>query len=97
MSNKVLHPGIILIQQFLGPNEITPYRLAKDTFVSTTRINQIVNQKKRITPDTALRFAKYFGNKANYWLDLQNKYDLFREKSAIQDQLKKIKKFKKKE
>jgi antitoxin HigA-1 len=72
----IIHPGEILRAEFLEPLDITPYRLSKDIDVSQTRIGEILAGKRSITADTALRLAKYFGNSAQFWLNLQTQYDL---------------------
>jgi antitoxin HigA-1 len=71
-----IHPGEILQLEFLEPLEITPYRLSKDIGVAQTRISEILAEKRSITADTALRLSKYFGNSAQFWLNLQTQYDL---------------------
>jgi addiction module HigA family antidote len=71
-----IHPGEILLEEFLRPFEITAYKLSKDTDIPQTRISQIINGKRRITADTALRLASYFGSTAKFWLGLQNDYDI---------------------
>lgn len=71
-----IHPGEILLEEFLKPIELTAYRLAKDTEIPQTRISQIIMGKRRITADTALRFSIYFGNSAKFWLGLQDDYDI---------------------
>ena len=80
LNNK--HPGEILLEEFLIPLEISAYRLAKDTFIPQTRISEIIKGKRRITADTALRFAKYFGTSPKFWLSLQDDFDL--EEEAFQ-------------
>jgi addiction module HigA family antidote len=77
-----IHPGEILLEEFLIHLEISAYRLAKDTFIPQTRISEIIKGKRRITADTALRFAKYFGTSPNFWLGLQDDFDL--EEEAFQ-------------
>ncbi len=67
-----IHPGEILLEEFLISLEISAYRLAKDTFIPQTRISEIIKGKRRITADTALRFAKYFGTSPKFWLSLQD-------------------------
>jgi addiction module HigA family antidote len=76
-------PGEILLEEFLIPLNITPYRLAKDTQVPATRISQILKGNRKITADTALRLAKYFGNSADFWLGIQDEHDLRVEKKKI--------------
>jgi antitoxin HigA-1 len=71
-----IHPGEILRLEFLEPLDITPYRLSKDIGVAQTRISEILSEKRGITADTALRLSRYFGNSAQFWLNLQTQYDL---------------------
>ena len=71
-----IHPGEILEEEFLKPLNITAYRIAKETKISQTRISEIVKGKRGITADTALRFSKFFGNSPQFWLGLQNDFDL---------------------
>lgn len=71
-----IHPGEVLREEFLEPLGISAYRLAKDTFLPQTRISEIIKGNRRITADTALRFAKFFGTSAKFWLGLQDDYDL---------------------
>jgi addiction module HigA family antidote len=87
-------PGEILLEDFLKPMNITAYRLAKDTLVPATRIAQILKGNRKITADTALRFSKYFGNSADFWLGIQDEYDLRIEKKKISNELEKIQLFK---
>ncbi|NEP63288.1 MAG: HigA family addiction module antidote protein [Symploca sp. SIO2G7] len=77
-SNRLpnIHPGKILKLDFLEPLDITPYRLSKDLDVAQTRISEILAGKRSITADTALRLSRYFGNSAQFWLNLQTHYDL---------------------
>jgi antitoxin HigA-1 len=79
MTNQRLpniHPGEILQLDFLEPMAISAYRLSTDIEVSQTRISEIINGKRAITADTAHRLARYFGNSAQFWLNLQTAYDL---------------------
>lgn len=76
-----IHPGEILREEFLVPMKVTAYRLSKDLAIPQTRISQILKGKRRITADTALRLASYFGNSAKFWLGLQDDYDIEEEKS----------------
>jgi len=85
---KAIHPGEILIEEFLKPFGITQYRLAKDINVPAIRISQIVHGKRAISADTALRLGKYFGNTAKFWLNLQSHYDLEIEADKLKDKLK---------
>ena len=71
-----IHPGEVLLQEFLAPMEISQYRLAKDIHVPPRRINEIVHGKRAITADTALRLARYFGTSAEFWTNLQSAYEL---------------------
>lgn len=73
---KPIHPGEILLKEFLIPNKLTQYRLAKDIGVQQSMINQIVNGKRSITPNTAVKLGKYFNNSPKFWLNLQNNYNL---------------------
>lgn len=85
-----IHPGEVLNEEFLKPLGLTPYRLAKDTYLPQTRISEILKGKRRITADTALRFAAYFGSTADFWLGLQNDYDIEEERRLIGDGLSRI-------
>ncbi len=71
-----IHAGEILLEEFMQPLELSQNALAKALHVTPRRINEIVNEKRSITPDTALRLAKFFGNSAEFWMNLQNKFDL---------------------
>src|SRR3989442_11826185 len=71
-----LHPGQILRQQFMADFGVSINRLARDLRVPPTRIGEIVNERRTITPDTALRLARYFGTTAEFWMNLQSAYDL---------------------
>ena len=85
-----IHPGEILNKEFLVPMNISAYRLAKETLIPQTRISEIIKGKRRITADTALRFSKFFGNSAKFWLGLQDDYDLEESKNNIENELKEI-------
>jgi addiction module HigA family antidote len=82
-----IHPGEILLEEFLEPMGISQYRLAKDISVPPRRINEIVHGKRAITPDTALRLSRYFGLSERFWMNLQARYDLEVEKDRLQDRL----------
>jgi antitoxin HigA-1 len=82
-----IHPGEILLEEFLKPMELSQYRLAKDIGVPARRINEIVLGKRSITPDTALRLSRYFGLSERFWLNLQTRYDLEIEKDRLADRL----------
>lgn len=71
-----IHPGEILLEGFLIPMNISQYRLAKDINVSPRRINEIIHGKRAVTPDTALRFGRFFNVSPEFWLNLQIHYDL---------------------
>ena len=85
-----IHPGEVLAEEFLKPLKITPYRLAKETKVPQTRISEILKKRRGITADTALRFAKFFGNSAEFWLGLQRDYDLEEGRLKIAKELEEI-------
>lgn len=74
--STVIHPGEILAKEFLAPLKLSQYRLAKSLCVPPRRINQIVHGRRAITADTALRLARYFGNSAQFWMNLQTRYEL---------------------
>lgn len=82
-----IHPGEILLEDFLEPLGLSQYRLAKDTSVPPRRINEIVHGKRSITADTALRLARYFGTSERFWLNIQTRYDLDVEKDRLGDRL----------
>lgn len=86
-TNKIppIHPGEILLEEFLKPLAVSQYRLAKDIRVSPRRINEIVHGQRAITADTALRLGRYFGLSAQFWLNLQSHYDLATEEDRIGD------------
>ncbi|MCL6217817.1 HigA family addiction module antitoxin [Zunongwangia pacifica] len=86
-----IHPGEILKEEFLDPLKITAYRLSKETFIPQTRISEIINRKRRITADTALRFSRFFGTSAKFWLGLQDDYDLEEEKILKEQEFNNIK------
>ncbi len=83
-------PGEILNEEFLKPMEISSYRLAKDTGMPATRISQILKGNRRITADTALRLSRYFGNSPDFWLGIQDEYDLRKEGDRLEEELEKI-------
>jgi len=82
-----IHPGEILMEEFLSPLGITQYRIAKDMSVPPRRINEIVHGKRAITADTALRLAHFFGTSAQFWLNLQSHYDLALQEDSLGDKL----------
>jgi addiction module HigA family antidote len=71
-----VHPGEILLEEFLKPMSISQYRLAESIHVPARRINEIVLEKRGITADTALRLSRFFGNSAQFWMNLQTRYEL---------------------
>lgn len=79
----VIHPGEILLEEFLNPLGISQYQLAKDISVPPRRINEIVHGQRSITADTGLRLARYFGTSERFWLNLQSRYDLEVEKDRL--------------
>ena len=82
-----IHPGEILEEEFLKPMGISQYRLAKDISVPPRRINEIVHGKRSITADTALRLGKFFSISAQFWLNLQTRYDLEVTEDLLSDRL----------
>ena len=89
-----IHPGEILLEEFLKPLRVSAYRLSKDIGIPQTRTSEIIKGNRSITADTALRLSYYFGNSAKFWLGLQNDYDLEEEKKAKGQELKHIKRLK---
>ena len=89
MTNKLppIHPGEILLEEFLEPMGISQYRLANDISVPPRRINEIVLGKRAITPDTALRLSLFFGLSERFWMNLQTRYDIEMEKDRLEDRL----------
>ena len=92
MDNKMapVHPGEILVEEFLNPMGVTQHRLAISIGVPPRRINEIVHGKRRITADTALRLGRFFGMNPQFWVNLQSHYDLEIWKDALGDELDKI-------
>jgi addiction module HigA family antidote len=82
-----VHPGEILMEEFLRPLEVSQYQLAKEIGVPARRINEIVHGQRRISADTALRLARYLGTSERFWLNLQSRYDQEMEKDRIGDAL----------
>ena len=82
-----IHPGEVLLEEFLKPMGISQYRLAKDTNVDPRRINEIVHGQRSITADTALRLSRFFGTSERFWLNLQARYDLELQKMELGDRL----------
>lgn len=84
-----VHPGEVLLKEFLEPLEISQYRLAKDVHVPARRINEIVHGTRAVSADTALRLARYFGTSAQFWMNLQAHYDLAVEQDRVGDAIQK--------
>jgi addiction module HigA family antidote len=82
-----IHPGEVVLEEFLKPMGITQYRLAKSINVPQRRIGEIVHGKRAITADTALRLGRFFGMEAQFWLNLQSRYDLLAAEEALADRL----------
>ncbi len=78
-----IHPGEILLEEFLIPMDLSAYKLSKDLGIPQTRTSQIIKGKRRITADTALRLSKYFGTSVKFWLGLQNDYDIEEELKTL--------------
>ena len=91
---KNIHPGEILMEEFLLPLNISAYRLSKDIGIPQTRISEILKLKRRITADTALRFSIYFGNSPKFWLGLQDDYDLEEERNSKEKEFNLIREYK---
>ena len=89
-----IHPGEILLEEFLLPLKISAYRLSKNLKIPQTRVSQIIKGKRRITADTALRLSKFFGNSAKFWLGLQDDYDIEEGKLNKQNDFDEIIRFK---
>lgn len=92
-THEPIHPGEILLEEFLKPFGVSQYELAKVVGVSPRRINEIVHGKRAISPDTALRLARAFDVSDRFWLNLQNRYDLEVEKVKLADSLSGIRAF----
>lgn len=88
-KTKPIHPGEILMEEFLKPMEISQYRLAKDINVPPRRINEIVKGQRAITANTALRLAKFFGTSPEFWINLQSHYALEVESDKLEKTLEK--------
>jgi len=87
---KNVHPGEVLLEEFLNPLEISAYRLSKDIGIPQSRTSQIIKGRRRITADTALRLSRYFGTTAKFWMGLQDDYDLEEEQVRLEKELKTI-------
>ncbi|HYW08212.1 MAG TPA: HigA family addiction module antitoxin [Longimicrobium sp.] len=82
-----IHPGEVLLEDFLHPLGLSQYRLARDLSVPPRRINEIVHGKRAVTADTALRLARFFGTSEQFWLNMQSRYDLEVERDRLGDRL----------
>ena len=89
---KNIHPGEILLKDFLEPMKITPYLLAKSIGVDQTRVSQLIKGKRSFSADTSIRLSIFFGNSAEFWLNSQNRYDL-EEERLNSEKYEKIEKF----
>ncbi|HRD57856.1 MAG TPA: HigA family addiction module antitoxin [Ferruginibacter sp.] len=90
---KNIHPGEVLMEEFLSPLNITAYKLSKDIGIPQTRVSEILKGNRRITADTAIRLSQYFGNSAKFWLGLQDDFDIEEELSVKRTSLTSIKSF----
>lgn len=86
-KHSPVHPGEILEEEFLKPLKITQYRVAVDTGVPPRRINEIVHGKRAVSANTALRLALYFGTSAEFWMNLQSRYDLEVERDRSENEI----------
>ena len=82
-----IHPGEILLEEFLKPLGISAYKLAKDLRIPQTRVSLILKGKRRVTADTALRLSEYFGTSPQFWLGLQDDFDIEEEKIRLEKDL----------
>ena len=89
---KNIHPGEVLLEEFLIPMEISAYRLSKDIGIPQTRVSEILKGRRSLTADTCLRFSKYFGNTAQFWMNLQAEYDIEEAQNRLRAVLQRIKK-----
>ena len=89
MKIKPVHPGEILVEEFLEPMGISQYRLAKAIHVPLRRVNEIALRRRGITADTALRFARFFGTTPDLWQNLQSQYEMDIAKSSVWETIKK--------
>ena len=87
------HPGEMLVEEFLKPMEITQRDLADAIHVPYQRINELVNRKRGVTPSTALRLARFFGMSADFWLNLQMRWDLYKAKESEKQDIESIQDF----
>jgi antitoxin HigA-1 len=90
---KNIHPGEILLEEFLKPMGLSAYKLSKDTGIPQTRISAILKANRSVTADTALRLSKYFGTTAKFWLGLQDDYDIEESTRLLKHTLNSIQRF----
>ncbi len=88
-----IHPGEILVEEFLIPMKLTAYRLSKEIGIQQTRISQIIKGSRSITADTAVRLARFFGTTDEFWMNLQREYDLRKVKAEKEDEFSSIRRF----
>ena len=88
---KNIHPGEVLLEEFLKPLKVSAYRLSKETLIPQTRVSEIIKGRRRITADTALRFSKFFGTTSKFWLGLQDDFDIEEVENNKGDEFKRIK------
>ncbi len=92
-SLKNIHPGEVLLEEFLKPMGVSAYKLSKDTSIPQTRISAIIKGNRSVTADTALRLAKYFGVSAKFWLGLQDDFDIEEGSRHLKNALNSIQRF----
>ena len=90
VNREPTHPGEMLLEEFLKPMGLSQQELARNIKVPYQRVNELVHRRRSLTPSTALRLAKYFGNSAGFWMNLQLRWDLHRAQTAEADALKRI-------
>jgi addiction module HigA family antidote len=90
---KNIHPGEVLLQEFLVPLGLSAYKLSKDIGIPQTRISEILKGNRRVTADTALRLSRYFGNSAKFWLGIQDDFDIEEEKRTKSKELESIEQY----
>ena len=88
------HPGEMLLEEFLRPMSLTQRDLAQRIYVPYQRVNELINRKRGMTPSTALRLAKFFGTSADFWMNLQLRWDLYQAGLAEAEELKRIRRIK---
>ena len=87
------HPGEMLLEEFLNPMGLTQQQLADGIHVPYQRVNELINGKRGVTPSTALRLARFFGNSADFWMNLQMRWDIYFAQQAEADELQSIERF----